>query len=210
MRISTLAIAIALSCAALPAPAQDRPPAAAPVQEEPKDQSQPPAQDQMQVKPESVPKSVPKSQDRVEDKTPPAEANAPPKAPSRFTFNRVDKNFLRLDNETGQVAFCSPHGSGWGCEAAPEERAALEKEIARLQDEVTNLKTEVGRLTAPPPHPVPPQTVPPGPQAGKGGEAPIKLPTAEDLAQARAFLESAWRRLVEMIVNIQKDMMQKG
>jgi hypothetical protein len=198
----------------LPAPAQDRPPAAAPVQEEPKDQSQPPAQDQTQVKPEGapeiVPKSVPKSQDRVEDKTAPAEANAPPKAPSRFTFSRVDKNFLRFDNETGHVAFCSPHGPSWVCEAVPEERAALEKEIARLQDEVTTLKTEVARLTAPPPHPVPPQTVPPGPQAGKGGDAPIKLPTAEDLAQARAFLESAWRRLVEMIVNIQKDMMQKG
>ena len=213
MRISTLAIAVALSCAAMPALAQDQPPAAAPVQ--PKDQSQPPGQDQPQVKPESapeiVPKSVPKSQDRVEDKTPPAEASAPPKAPSRFTFNRVDKNFLRLDNETGQVAFCSPHESGWVCQAVPEERAALEKEIARLQNEVTDLKTQVARLTAPPPpHPVPPQTVPPGPQADKSGEAPIKLPTAEDLAQARAFLEQAWRRLVEMIVNIQKDMMQKG
>ncbi len=136
MRISTLAIAVALSCAALPALAQDQPPAAAPVQ--PKDQSQPPGQDQPQVKPESapeiVPKSVPKSQDRVEDKTPPAEASAPPKAPSRFTFSRVDKNFLRLDNETGQVAFCSPHESGWVCQAVPEERAALEKEIARLQE----------------------------------------------------------------------------
>jgi hypothetical protein len=32
----------------------------------------------------------------------------------------------------------------------------------------------------------------------------------EDLARARAAFENAWRRLVEMIVNFQKDMMRKG
>jgi hypothetical protein len=32
----------------------------------------------------------------------------------------------------------------------------------------------------------------------------------EDLARARVALENAWRRLVEMIVNFQKDMMPKG
>ena len=41
---------------------------------------------------------------------------------------------------TGQVAFCSPHTVGWACQAVPEDRAALEKEIARLQDEVASLK----------------------------------------------------------------------
>ena len=61
--------------------------------------------------------------------------------PSRYTFNRVDDGFLRLDNQSGQVAFCSPHSVGWACQAVPEDRAALEKEIARLQDEVASLKT---------------------------------------------------------------------
>jgi hypothetical protein len=89
----------------------------------------------------------------------------------------------------------------------PEERAALDKEIARLQDEVANLKTEIAALRAPPPPRPPADLTPPG---GKGDDAQIKLPTAEDLARARAFFEVAWRRMMEMIVNIQKDMMHKG
>lgn len=97
--------------------------------------------------------------------------------------------------------------------AGPAKRcrksAAVDKEIARLKDEVASLKTEVARLTAPPLHPVPRQTVPPS-GMDKDGGAQIKLPSAEDIAQARAFLQSAWRRLVDMIGTIQKDVMQKS
>src|ERR1700687_5033424 len=71
-----------------------------------------------------------------------AQDGAPPNAPSRYAFNRVNDGFLRLDNQSGQVAFCSPHAAGWACQAVPEDRAALEKEIERLQDEVASLKKE--------------------------------------------------------------------
>ena len=127
MRMFLLALAAALICAALPAEAQDQPPA--PIQTQVQPDASP------AVVPNGVPKSEPntsqpKSQDRVQDqpppaeaKTPSAEASAPPKMPSRFTFKRVENSFLRLDSETGQVAYCSQHGSGWACEAVPEERA---------------------------------------------------------------------------------------
>ena len=134
-----------------------------------------------------------------------AQNAAPPNGPSRYTFNRVDDGFLRLDNQTGQVAFCNPRGVGWACQAVPEDRAALEKEIARLQDEVARLKTEVASLREPPPRP-PADLTPPA----KGGEAKIKLPSHEDIERARVAVENAWRRLVDMIVNFQKDMMRKG
>jgi hypothetical protein len=130
-----------------------------------------------------------------------AQNAAPPNGPSRYTFSRVDDGFLRLDNLSGQVAFCSPHGAGWACQAVPEDRAALEKEIARLQDEVARLKTEVAGLRVPPADLSPP---------AKGGEVQIKLPSQEDIARARVAVENAWRRLVDMIVNFQKDMMRKG
>ena len=81
---------------------------------------------------------------------------AEPNGPSRYTFNRVDDGFLRLDNLSGQVAFCSPHGVGWACQAVPEDRAALEKEIARLQSEVASLKAEIAALRESPPPPGPP------------------------------------------------------
>jgi hypothetical protein len=133
-------------------------------------------------------------------------AGAQPNGPSRFTFNRVEDGFLRLDNVSGQVSFCAPHAAGWACQAVPEDRAALDKEIARLQDEVARLKTEVASLRAPPPPRPPADLSPPA----KGGEAKIKLPSQEDIARARAAVESAWRRLVDMIENFQKDMMRKG
>jgi hypothetical protein len=85
----------------------------------------------------------------------------------------------------------------------PEDRAALEKEIARLQDEVASLKKEVAALREPlPPRPLADLTPP-----GTNGDAKI---LREDLERARAAVENAWRRLVDMIVNFQKDMMRKG
>jgi len=48
------------------------------------------------------------------------------------------------------------------------------------------------------------------PDAGKSDNFQLKLPTAEDVARARAFIADAWHRLVEMLVAIEKDMMRKG
>ncbi|MGH6727682.1 MAG: hypothetical protein ACREB8_14235 [Pseudolabrys sp.] len=124
---------------------------------------------------------------------------------TRYTFNPANNGFLRLDNQTGHIAFCSAHSVGWACEAVPEDRAALEKEIARLQDEVANLKQEVAALREPPP-PRPPAEL--APQTPDKSEDTAKL--HDDLARARVAFDNAWRRLVEMIVNFQKDMMPKG
>jgi hypothetical protein len=126
-----------------------------------------------------------------------AQDSPQPNQSARYSFNRVDDGFLRLDNHSGQIAFCSPHSASWACQAVPEDRAALEKEIARLQDEVASMKTEIAALRAPPPAP-------------KNDDTKIKLPTSEDIERARVIIEDAWRRLVEMLANFQQDMMRKG
>ncbi|HEY1475716.1 MAG TPA: hypothetical protein VGF53_16695 [Pseudolabrys sp.] len=177
MRNSTLAIAAVLACAVSHAWAQGGP--GAPASEPPRDAQAAPS----------------------------APAINPVNPPSRFAFNRVDGGFLRLDNQTGSIAFCSPQPIGWACQAVPEDRAALDKEIARLQDEVASLKSELAALREPPP-PRPPSDLTPAPPPGDKSEDANKL--REDLARARAAFENAWRRLVEIIVNLQKDMMRKG
>ena len=135
MRNSTLAIAAVLACAASPALAQDG-------------QGTQPAEPPHDAQP-----------------APSAPAIIPSNPPSRYTFNRVDGGFLRLDNQTGKIAFCSPQPIGWACQAVPEDRAAIEKEIARLQDEVASLKSEVAALREPPPPRPPADLTPPQPPA---------------------------------------------
>jgi hypothetical protein len=146
MRNSTLAVATVLVCAVSSAWAQSGP--GAPASEPPRD-AQPAAS---------------------------APANPPVNPPSRFAFNRVDGGFLRLDNQTGGIAFCSPQPIGWACQAVPEDRAALDKEIARLQDEVASLKSEIAALREPPP-PRPPAELTPAPPPGDKGEDATKLST---------------------------------
>lgn len=146
----------------------------------------------------------------------PPPASPPPALPprSRFTFKRANDGFLRLDGETGQVAYCAARTTGWTCEAVPEERAAFEKEIGRLQDEVAALKREVAALREPPPPPPrPPAELAPPPAAkerDKGGDLTIKLPSQEDIDRATAALHHAWERLVDMIGNLKKDLTRKG
>ena len=128
-----------------------------------------------------------------------------PNVPSRYTFNRVNDGFLRLDNTSGQIAFCSPNSVGWACQVVPEDRAALEKEITRLQEQVAKLKTEVAALREPPPPPRPPADLTP-----PSDKSPEAAELREDIERAGEAVENAWRRLVDMIVNFQKDMMRKG
>src|SRR5215510_16088356 len=42
--------------------------------------------------------------------------------PSRFSFNRVENGFLRLDNSTGEVAYCG-QTAGWTCQVVPIDGA---------------------------------------------------------------------------------------
>jgi hypothetical protein len=157
----------------------------------------------------------PKAQDQV----PPATREnlaLPPPPRDRFSFAPVDEGFLRFDHKSGDVALCKPQNGSWNCDAVPGSSVAPQqdqknqkeqKEIADLRDQVSALQQEVASLRAPPPppHPVPPQTVPPAPDDQTGSIA-----LKQDIARARGYLADAWRRLVDMIDNLQKDMRRKG
>ena len=75
---------------------------------------------------------------------PAAAQNAPPDSEDgRYTFNRAEEGYLRLDGRTGQVSLCTRRQVGWACQAVPDERTALEAEIARLQRDNAALKKEL-------------------------------------------------------------------
>jgi hypothetical protein len=176
-----------------PATKQAQEPPAAPPQAE---QAPAPAQAQAPAK----------TQDQLQTWTP-GRQRAPLRQAGRYSFSRIDGGYLRLDRNSGQVAICTPRTSGWSCEAVPQDRARLEKEVDALREEVAALKKQIADLRASPP---PPRVQPPPAPPPRDGGATIKLPTQADLARARGFLADTWHRLVEMIENWQKDMLRKS
>ena len=140
--------------------------------------------------------------------------DAPPPATDdgRYTFHRIRDGFVRLDSHTGQVARCGWVASAWSCKMVPDERAALESEITRLQRDNVELKKSLlsrgidlpsGMIAEIEPPPVPPVGVP-DPSA-REPQGPKALSEA-DLDRAYTFVKNAWRRLVDMMVDLQRDM----
>jgi hypothetical protein len=132
-----------------------------------------------------------------------AQSAVPESDDSRYTFNRVDDGYLRLDGRTGQVSICARRPVGWTCEAVPDERAALEAEIARLQGENTAVKKELLARNLPLPGTVKPEL------PAESEEPRLQLPNDADLNKVMNFVEKIWRRLVEMIATLQKDMLKR-
>jgi hypothetical protein len=125
-------------------------------------------------------------------------------AEGRFTFSRMNDGYVRLDNRTGQVSFCSKRTVGWTCQLAPEDRGVLENEIARLQEENASLKKELLARGLPLP-------------GSMKGEPPVvhnertfSLPSDPNIDRMKLMVEKAWRRLVDMISALQKDVLKKS
>jgi len=133
-----------------------------------------------------------------------AQATSAESDDTRYTFNRADDGYLRLDGRTGQVSICTRRTVGWACQTVPDERIALEAEIARLQGENVVLKKELISRSLPLPG-----TVKPEPPIAKPEEPRLQLPNDADLNKVVNFMEKVWRRLVEMIVTLQKDLLNK-
>jgi hypothetical protein len=129
-----------------------------------------------------------------------AQNGVPDTENGRYSLTPIDDGFLRLDQRTGRVSVCSRRTIGWSCHPVPDERAALEEEIARLQRDNAELKKEM--LTR--------GITPPGgstAQAPSPTEKPaLKVPSDAELDRAMAMMERVWKRLVEMVQRLQREM----
>jgi len=130
-----------------------------------------------------------------------AETATPDNENGRFTFNQVADGLLRLDTRTGQVSLCSQRAAGWTCQTVPDERSALEGEIARLQGENAALKKEMIARAVP---------LPGGTRTEPKPQLELKLPSDADMDRLMTFMERIWRRLIEMVQNVQKEIDKKG
>ncbi|MGB3271555.1 MAG: hypothetical protein WBA66_01490 [Xanthobacteraceae bacterium] len=141
---------------------------------------------------------------------------APDGENGRYTFSTTADGVLRLDTRTGQVSSCLRKAGDWACHAVPDERAALDAEIGRLVAENARLKEALaasgagaGKID---------EALPKSDRSGKGQLKPgddqreraqnrieIPLPSDADIERAMSFLESVWRRLVEMASRVRND-----
>jgi hypothetical protein len=134
----------------------------------------------------------------------------------RYALSPVGDGVIRLDTRTGAVSTCSNTGTGWACYAVPDERAALDAEIGRLQADNEKLKAELaareptvtGKIDEP--LPKTDSLKKPEPKVADGErKIEIPLPSDRDMDRMMAFLEQAWRRLVEMADRVQRDVTGK-
>jgi hypothetical protein len=134
----------------------------------------------------------------------------------RYALSPIADGVLRLDTRTGAVSTCNNSGSGWACYAVPDERAAFDSEIGRLQAENEKLKAQLagqgGTVTGKVDEALP-KSDPlkkPEPKVTEGErKIEIPLPSDRDMDRMMAFLEKAWRRLIEMANRVQKDVAGK-
>lgn len=129
------------------------------------------------------------------------QGEAPDSEGGRYSLNRVDDGYLRLDQRTGQVSLCNRRSVGWACYPVPDERTALEEEIGRLQKDNAALKKEMLARGVAIPGMKQPQTKP---EAKAGPE--LKVPSDAEIDRVMSVMEKVWRRLVEMVQRVQKEL----
>jgi hypothetical protein len=134
-----------------------------------------------------------------------AESRPAENTEARFTFGRMNDGYVRLDNRTGQVSFCSKRAVGWTCQLAPEDRGVLENEITRLQEENIALKKEFLARGLPLPG-----SIRSDPPPVAQNERPSTLPSDPNIERMKVMVETAWRRLVDMISALQKEVLKKS
>jgi hypothetical protein len=103
----------------------------------------------------------------------------------------ADGTFLRLDTQTGATSVCRRKPGGWTCEAAADDRRALETEIDRLAKENTDLKSAVKRLEELLGLPDPDA------KSTKKGGLRLRLPTEQEVDRAVDYVGGILHKLKE-------------
>lgn len=69
-------------------------------------------------------------------------------ATDRYTLEKSESGFVRLDRQTGAVTLCTEADGALTCRMAADERAAYDEDLARLEKRVEALEKQMASGTA--------------------------------------------------------------
>ena len=115
----------------------------------------------------------------------PVQAQSEEPAASRFTMEKTETGFVRMDTLTGEMSICAEKAGQLVCRLAADERRAFEETLSDLSARVEALESRLNALAPP----------------AEGGE----LPDDAELDRAIGAMEKMMRRFFGMVEELQKD-----
>lgn len=109
----------------------------------------------------------------------------------RFSLEKVDGGYVRLNTVTGEVSFCEQKGGQFVCRVTPSERQAYETEIRILQERLEQIEERVALLE------------------GKGFESRDLLPSDEEFEKTMDVMEKFFRRFMGIVKDFDKELGEK-
>ena len=109
-------------------------------------------------------------------------------AADRYTLEKTEDGYVRLDTQTGEMSVCRQEGAELVCRLAADERKALEDEIDRLGSRLGDVEKRLTALESSP--------------YLNPGEL---LPSEEQLDKSLDTMEKFFRRFMEVMRDVEKD-----
>lgn len=123
---------------------------------------------------------------------------------ARYTMSPTEGGFVRLDRESGAMAFCTGKEGDWSCKPMAEAEVELKSRIEELEAENKALRDQQHADVTPPPAGVLPDgalpdSVPPTPP----GNLPI--PDEKDVDKLFDYVEGMMKKFKERIKRLEKE-----
>ncbi|MEP3435795.1 MAG: hypothetical protein ABJN75_03295 [Hoeflea sp.] len=108
---------------------------------------------------------------------------------NRFTMEKTENGFVRMDTLTGEMSICSEKADQLVCRLAADERRAFEQTLTDLSARVSELEQRLDAMA---------------PSAGTS-----EIPDEAELDRALGAMEKVMRRFFGMVEELQRDFEDK-
>lgn len=102
----------------------------------------------------------------------------------RYTLERTEDGYVRMDTRTGQMSICSERAGQLVCRLAVDDRDALQDDLEALQSRLTAVENRLSALEG-------------VPAAG--------LPSEDEFEQGLSYMERFFRRFMDMVKEFDGD-----